>query len=250
MRPFVASLSVFLVAVSVSYQYGLRFFQQADTRCVLKLSSALLASAKTVTIVVGGNGTAQDPSLIFQPQEIKADVGDFVVFNCTSSIIPPSRVTPTNHVFAVTNGTHSVVESTFAQPCLSIHETNTTFNGFNSGLRDAVNGTAITTLSFEIKEEDRNRSIWYYDIWGCAEGGVGAININDSDWENLDAFVRNAKRLNGSGDTSSSSLTGRPTSARPVPTSTAAGNSAERVGENTVKAISIFAPFLLAMFAV
>jgi len=51
---------------------------------VLKVCSALLASAKTITVVVGGNGTTKDASLIFQPQEVKADVGDFVVFNCTS----------------------------------------------------------------------------------------------------------------------------------------------------------------------
>jgi len=211
MRPFTTSVSVFLVA----------------------LSSALLASAKTVTVVVGGNGTTQDPSLIFQPQEVTADVGDFVVFNFT-------------------NGTHSAVESTFAAPCVPIHDTNITFNGFNSGLRDAVNGSAKTTLTVEITEEDRNRTIWFYDIWGCAEGGVGAINANDSDSENLSAFVRNAKRLNGTGDTSSSSggsLTGQPTSTRPAPTSTATGNSAERVGENTVKAIAAFTPFLFIMFA-
>ena len=156
-------------------------------------------------------------------------------------------------ILAVTNGTHSAVESTFAAPCIPIHDTNITFNGFNSGLRDAVNGTAETILSVEITEEDRNRTIWFYDIWGCSEGGVGAINANDSGSENYNAFVRNAKRLNGTGDTSSGSggsSTGRPTSTGSVPTSTATGNSAERVGENAVKAISIFTPLLLAMFAV
>jgi len=65
-------------------------FFVADPKRVFKLSSALLASAKTVTIVVGGNGTTQDASLIFQPQEVQADVGDFVVFNCTSTSCPPS----------------------------------------------------------------------------------------------------------------------------------------------------------------
>ena len=70
--------------------WSLILFNMADARCVLKLSSALLAPAKTVTILVGGNGTTQDPSLIFQPQEVKADVGDFVVFNCASSIVFPS----------------------------------------------------------------------------------------------------------------------------------------------------------------
>lgn len=60
--------------------------------------SALPAFAKTVTIVVGGNGTNLDASLIFQPQEVKAAVGDIVVFNCTSAVVrappPPDDVFP------------------------------------------------------------------------------------------------------------------------------------------------------------
>lgn len=48
---------------------------------------ALLALAETITIVVGGNGTNQNPSLIFQPQEVKAAVGDIVVFNCTPAAV-------------------------------------------------------------------------------------------------------------------------------------------------------------------
>ncbi|KAF9652819.1 hypothetical protein BDM02DRAFT_2631056 [Thelephora ganbajun] len=206
-------------------------FMTPVSLALVALCSALLASAKTMTIVVGGNGTNKDASLIFQPQEVKAAVGDFVVFNFT-------------------NGTHSAIESTFAEPCIPAHDSNTTLNGFYSGLRDTVNGSAQTTLVVEIKEEDQNKTFWFYDIWGCGKGGVGAINANDSDWENFDAFVRNAKRLNGSsgGTSSSRTSTGRPTNSQPVPTSTGTGNSAERVGANTVKAISIFTPFLLAMF--
>jgi len=198
---------------------------------LVALYSALLASAKTVTVVVGGNGTTQDASLIFQPQEVQADVGDFVQFNFT-------------------NGTHSVVQSTFAAPCVPIHVTNSTINGFDSGLRNADNGTANTTLIIEVKETGPNTTIWFYDLWGCAQGGVGGINVNDSDSQNLAAFVRNAKRLNGTGGSTSSSGGSRPTSTRSVPTSTATGNSAERIGSNTVKAISIFTPLLLAIFAV
>ena len=112
-----------------------------------QLHSVLSTSAKTVTIVVGGNGTTQDASLIFQPQEVTADVGDSVVFNCTSALcLPPSLVLIlTIHAHAsaldsvplsrclipVTNGTHSAVESTFAEPCTPIHDTNITMNGFN-----------------------------------------------------------------------------------------------------------------------
>lgn len=195
------------------------------------LCSTLLAYAKTINIVVGGNGTNQDASLIFQPQEVKAAVGDIVVFNFT-------------------NGTHSAIESTFAGPCIPAHESNMTLNGFYSGLRDTVNGTAQTTLTVEIQQEDQNKTFWFYDLWACGQGGVGAINANDSDWENFDAFVRNAKRLNGSGGSTSSSIVRRPTSTRPVPTSTATGNSAERVGENTIWAIFIFTPFLFTIFAI
>ena len=163
------------------------------------------------------------------------------------------NLTPFRSSFSVTNGTHSAIQSSFAEPCIPIHKTNSTINGFDSGLRDTVNGTAKTTLAIEIKEAGgENKTIWFYDIWGCGEGGVGAINVNDSDWENFDGFVRNAKRLNGTGGNSSSvggSFTGRPTSSRPVPTSTTDGSSAERVGANTVVAIVILAPLLLAMFA-
>lgn len=61
-----------------------------DMRLISQVFSALLASAETITIVVGGNGTNQDASLIFQPQEVKAAVGDIVVFNCTSAVMRPS----------------------------------------------------------------------------------------------------------------------------------------------------------------
>ena len=217
------------------------------------MHSVLLASAKTITIVVGGNGTTQDASKIFQPQEVTAAVGDFVVFNCTSTHRTPSTFQlNSDRVFrsplSVTNGTHTAVESTFAEPCLLAHEANSTINGFDSGLRNTVNGTAMTNLTVEIKEGDENRTIWFYDLWGCGAGGVGAINANDSDWQNFDAFVRNAKRLNGTGGSSSGggSFTGRPSSSRPVPTGTTDGNSAGRVGGNVVMATVLFAPLLFA----
>jgi hypothetical protein len=152
---------------------------------------------------------------------------------------------------AVTNGTHSAIQSTFAEPCVPAHDSNSSLNGFYSGLRDTVNGTGQTTLTVEIQQEDQNQTFWFYDIWACGSGGVGAINANNSGWENFDGFVRNAERLNGSGgSTTSSSLTHRSSSSRPSATSTATGNSAEKVGENTVRAISIFAPFLFALLAI
>ena len=159
---------------------------------------------------------------------------------------PCSPVDP--YFLTVTNGTHSAVESTFAEPCLPAHDSNITLNGFDSGLRDAANGTGQTTLTVEIQQADQNKTFWFYDVWGCGQGGVGAINANDSDWENFDAFVRNAKRLNGSsGGVSSSLSTHRSTSSLPVPTSTT-GNSAGRAGANAFKATYILALSFFAAF--
>jgi hypothetical protein len=226
----------------------------ADARSVLQLSFTLLASAETITIVVGGNGTNNNAGLIFQPQEVKAAIGDIVVFNCTSEISTfvrhSGRAHPSTLNSSVTNGTHSAVESTFAEPCIPAHESNITLNGFDSGLRDTVNGSAQTTLTVEIQQADQNKTFWFYDIWGCGQGGVGAINANDSDWENFEAFVRNAKRLNGSSGGTSSSFSLRPTSSLPVPTSTTTGNSATTVGVDAVMVISILGPFFFTMFAI
>lgn len=155
------------------------------------------------------------------------------------------------------NGTHSAIESTFAGPCRPAHDSNSSISGFYSGIRDTVNGTIHTTLTVEITKPDQNRTFWFYDVYGCGAGGVGAINANDTDWENFEAFVRNAKRLNGTGDGTSSGSGGRSSTGGPSgtrsssPTSTGStGNSAERVGANTMKVISIFTPFLLVMFAI
>jgi hypothetical protein len=113
-----------------------------------------------------------------------------------------------------------------------------------------VNGTAQTTLTVTIQPADQNTTFWFFDLWGCGQGGVGAINANDSDWQNFGAFVRNAKRLNGT-STSSSSFSRPPTSTlHPTPTSTTTANSAERVGANAIKMIFMLAPILLAMFVV
>ena len=58
-------------------------------------------------------------------------------------------------------------------------------NGFNSGFRDAGNGTAITNLPVTISD---NSTIWFYDANTCAQGGVGGINVNESSTVTLDGF--------------------------------------------------------------
>ena len=82
-------------------------------------------------------------------------------------------------------GNHTAIQSTFASPCIPAHDTNATINGFNSGFRDTVNGTAITNLPVQITD---NSTIWFFDFNTCAEGGVGGININETSTETIDGF--------------------------------------------------------------
>jgi hypothetical protein len=75
-----------------------------------------------------------------------------------------------------------------------------TVNGFNTGDRPANNGTSVTQFSLPITD---NNTIWFFDAHTCGGGGVGAINANDSTYNNMDGFTRNAIRLNGTATTSS-----------------------------------------------
>ena len=93
--------------------------------------------------------------------------------------------TPSPSLPTVTQGNHSAIQSEFATPCIPAHDTNITVNGFNSGFRDAGNGTAITNLPVTISD---NSTIWFYDANTCAQGGVGGINVNESSTETLDGF--------------------------------------------------------------
>lgn len=90
------------------------------TEACFQLYSVVLVSAKTVTIVVGGNGTTQDASLIFQPQEVTAQAGDFVVFNCTFTSWP---LLASPHVLRINACRYSTLTLTaFPLPFSSSHE--------------------------------------------------------------------------------------------------------------------------------
>lgn len=92
------------------------------------------------------------------------------------------------HHPAVTQGNHTVTQSTFASPCIAAHETNSSINGFDSGFRDTVNGTAVTILSVPITADIANQTLWFFDYNTCGEGGVGGINPNQSSLETLAGF--------------------------------------------------------------
>lgn len=150
------------------------------------------AYAKTIVVTVGANTTA-NASTIFSPQNIRASVGDIIRFNFTL-------------------GNHTAIQSTFAAPCQPVHDTNSTVDGFNSGFRDTVNGTAVTQLDVPITaDNNKNVPLWFYDFNTCAQGGVGGINANQSSNETIEGFVRNAIRLNGTNSTTSTTASGSST---------------------------------------
>ncbi|KAI0369037.1 hypothetical protein BV20DRAFT_423789 [Pilatotrama ljubarskyi] len=195
------------------------------------LSAVVAASAKQVVITVGGNTTADNATGVFQPAEVRANIGDVVFFNFTSG------------------SNHSAIQSTFASPCIPAHETNITINGFNSGPRDTVNGTAITNLQVTITTND---TIWFYDAATCAEGGVGGINVNESSTETLDGFRRNAIRLNGTATSSSSASSATATGPSRSGSSTGSSSTAKPSGssnsaeQRVVQAFGVVFPMVLA----
>jgi plastocyanin len=193
-----------------------------SSRASQVLAGVYLAAAETIIITVGDNST--DGTTTFDPPRVDAVVGDTVVFNFTS-------------------GNHTAIQSTFSSPCIPAHDTDVTINGFDSGFRNTTPGTSGTILSVPILEQNQNETFWFYDFNTCGQGGVGAINNNESSTETLAGFVRNAIRLNGtnSSDTSSGISSRKPssvTSTSSVPTSTSAAERAFAIG--TVGVIPLF----------
>ncbi|KAJ7686499.1 hypothetical protein B0H17DRAFT_1071762 [Mycena rosella] len=169
----------------------------ACTLAAAQSSTSLAPAQITHVITVSNNLTATNGSMVFSPQVVNASLHETVVFNFTE-------------------GTHSATQSTFAAPCLPAHVSNSSLNGFDTSLRPAGNGTAITQFVIVMNPDIVNDTLWFYDQATCGIGGVGVINAGNvtATWQPLDAFVRNALRLNGTGATSSAapSSTGGSTS--------------------------------------
>ncbi|CCM03922.1 uncharacterized protein FIBRA_06073 [Fibroporia radiculosa] len=223
---------------------SLELFSSKDARFLLAATTAAFAQTTTTTsaaagqtyVITVGHNTTSNASLVFQPQEVHAELGDTVLFNFT-------------------DGNHTAIQSTFSEPCIPAHQTNITINGFDSGFRDAGNGTAITILSVPILAENVNTTMWFFDWNTCAEGGVGVINANDSSTETLAGFERNALRLNGTGyaTSTSASATSTPSSggangggSSASPSTTSTTSSA---GRNAALGGLAVAPLLLAAFS-
>ncbi|KAJ6589835.1 hypothetical protein DFH09DRAFT_909398, partial [Mycena vulgaris] len=176
-------------------------------------------------ITVSNNRTATNGTNVFTPQTVNASLFDTVFFNFT-------------------NGSHSATQSTFAVPCVPVHLTNSTINGFDTALRPAGNGTAVTNFQIVMTPDIVNSTLWFFDQATCGIGGVGVINAGNvtATWQPIDAFVRNAIRLNGTGATSTSAA---PTSTGGSSSGTGSGNSSgSGSGSDTGAAPALRAPVL------
>lgn len=130
-----------------------------------------LRKRETHVVKVGFNA-----SLIFEPEAIFANVGDLVQF-----------------VFQSKN--HSVVQSSFAEPCGPVD------SGFNSGFQFVANGTAedqLPVVNFTVST-DQSTPVWFYCSQAlhtpnahCAKGMVFSINCPSSGDKSFSNFKSKA----------------------------------------------------------
>ncbi|KAI9887097.1 MAG: hypothetical protein M1823_001087 [Watsoniomyces obsoletus] len=148
-------------------------FSTAFASTVL-LAGAGLVNAQSSTmssVVPGTTGTgstgvkvhvvkvsnADGSSLTFSPADIRANPGDMVQY----------QFHPRNH---------SVVQSTFDQPCQPINNIDKNVRGFFSGFMPvALNATSVPTFTIPVTD---TKPIWFYcsQARHCQQGMVGVIN--------------------------------------------------------------------------
>ncbi|KAL7910917.1 Cupredoxin [Trichoderma velutinum] len=133
---------------------------------VLLLSSLVGAASAASSLQVVTVG--KDGSLSYSPDQITAAVGSQVEFQFYGP-------------------THSVVESSFDDPCIALSGG----NGFFAGM--TTNGNGPNPTSFTITIND-TKPIWFNCGFPghCQAGMVGVINVSSNKSETLDIFKSNA----------------------------------------------------------
>lgn len=136
-------------------------------------SGAARPSGTTINVKVGDGG------LTFTPSNVKANVGDKVVFE-----------------FVAKN--HTVTQSAFSDPCSPLAQSTPGQVGFNSGYQPVAEGAPKPT--YEITVND-TRPIWAYCAQGqhCSAGMVFAINAAETGERTFTAFETAAKNSQGGG---------------------------------------------------
>jgi len=129
-------------------------------------------------VVVGG------ASLVFNPSNITAQIGDTITFQ-----------------FMQKN--HTATQSSFATPCQPLGQSSTSgLTGFDSGFMPvAANATTFPTYTIQVNS---TTPIWVYcrQANHCPSGMVFAANVVESGPNNFEAFVSNAKNSATSGGSS------------------------------------------------
>ncbi|RYO82718.1 hypothetical protein DL766_002349 [Monosporascus sp. MC13-8B] len=123
--------------------------------------------AVTHTVAAGRGGLLE-----FQPFNIEAEPGEVIEFHFG----PRS---------------HSVVQSSFEEPCVQLA------GGFNSGFNFAVEeGQAENVYQFTVKDD---KPIWFFcgQAAHCSTGMVGSVNQVVDSGNTIDAFIVKARTFQG-----------------------------------------------------
>ncbi|KAF2683863.1 hypothetical protein K458DRAFT_368330 [Lentithecium fluviatile CBS 122367] len=216
-RSFIVSALVGLGAATTHMGEGASSTGVAASETLSTSSAAAAATGAaegmvaTHVIQVGGpNG-----SLTFSPENIKANVGDLVQF----------QFHPKNH---------SVVQSTFDQPCVPIQNvaanvTNAFFSGFMPTNASVTATSNILTYTIRVMD---SKPVWFYcsQAKHCQGGMVGAINAAETGNKTMAAFKALAAQAPANlspGQASSGSGAASPSGGAGASTTTAAGGGGE-----------------------
>ncbi|KAJ6604784.1 hypothetical protein DFH09DRAFT_1257485 [Mycena vulgaris] len=163
-------------------------------------ATPVAAEGAVHTVVVGGTG-----KLFFDPDHIIAAPRDTVVFQ-----------------FQQKN--HSVIQSSFADPCRQLNANNASATpGFNSGFFGVgVNDTTFPTWNLTVND---TAPVWAYcgqtaPVSHCGSGMVFAINAVDNSTRNFAAYQSIAKQLNGTANGTTTNGTATNTSSTTDPSAT------------------------------
>jgi len=151
---------------------------------------------------VGKDETTGKKGIGFDPSVIHPQVGDVIAFEFRS-------------------GQHSVVQSTFDNPCTPLS------GGIDTGVQTVDDGLAVDAPGLpQVRVTVNNTDpIWLFDQAGgqCKNGGVLAVNPSDS--QTGAAFKDNASKAS----------TPAPSSSSPSPSSTGATNTGSSSGSSATQ---------------
>ncbi|CAI6336503.1 unnamed protein product [Periconia digitata] len=183
--------------------FGAATTHSAEAAAAAATGAVPAGMVATHVVQVGSNG-----SLTFSPENLKANVGDLVQF----------QFHPKNH---------SVVQSTFDQPCVPIvnvqgvNATNAFFSGFMPTNASVTATSQVLTYTIRVMD---TKPVWYYCSQGkhCQGGMVGSINAATSGNKTMSAFKALAAKApanitpsqgstgSGSGSSSNGTSSGTP----------------------------------------